>query len=132
MVFNLINSNSELYGIIGHPVSHSLSPIMHNEAFKYLGLNKIYLAFNVTDVEKAILGVKGLNIGGLSITIPHKSDVMPYLDWIDDIAEKIGSVNTIVNEGGILKGYNTDGYGAYMSITNHSIDLNNKSALIIG
>lgn len=128
----MVNSYTDVYGIIGNPVRHSLSPIMHNNAFKALGINAVYLAFEVKQVEEAIKGIKALGIKGVSITIPHKETVIPYLDYIDPTAEKIGAVNTIVNEDNILKGYNSDGIGAYNSIVEKEIDLNDKKVFIIG
>lgn len=112
----IINGKTKIYGIIGEPVSHSLSPIMHNAAFAKLGENRVYLPFPVQDVAAAIQGLKGLNIEGVSVTIPHKEAVMAHLDKIDPIAGKIGAVNTIKCERQekqtLLTGYNTDWLGA--------------------
>ena len=107
-----IDAKTELYGIIGNPVSHSLSPAMHNAAFAALGLNKAYVAFPVTDVAAAITGIKALGIRGASVTIPHKQAVIPFLDTIDPVAEKIGAVNTLVVRDNALHGLNTDWIGA--------------------
>jgi len=107
-----IDAKTELYGIIGNPVSHSLSPAMHNAAFAALGLNKAYAAFPVTDVPAALAGLKALGIRGASVTIPHKQAVIPYLDTIDPVAEKIGAVNTLVVRDNALHGLNTDWIGA--------------------
>jgi len=106
------DTKTSLFGVIGDPVSHSLSPVMHNRAFSEIGYNGIYMAFHVTDIESAIKGVKGLGIKGLSVTIPHKISIMSFLDEIDEMAEKIGAVNTVVNKEGKLFGYNTDCLGA--------------------
>ena len=100
-----LDAKTTLCGIIANPVEHSLSPAMHNAAFEKIGLNYAYLGFCVSDVEGAIRGVRALNIRGLSVTVPHKVAVMPYLDEIDPIAQQIGAVNTVVNENGHLKGY---------------------------
>ncbi len=112
----IINGKTKVYGIIGDPVSHSLSPIMHNAAFTKLGENRVYLPFPVQDVEAAIQGLRGLNIEGVSVTIPHKEAVMSYLDKIDPVALKIGAVNTIKcdhkEKRTFLTGYNTDWLGA--------------------
>ncbi len=111
-----IDGTTKLYGIIGNPVSHSLSPAMHNAAFTELGENRVYLPFPVDDVSAAMQGIKALNIMGASVTIPHKEEVIPYLDRIDPLAAKIGAVNTINREkhDGVIKlcGYNTDWLGA--------------------
>ncbi|MEM4141116.1 MAG: shikimate dehydrogenase, partial [Nitrososphaeria archaeon] len=95
--------------LIGDPIEHTVSPMIHNTAFQKLGLNYMYLAFKVKKdmLKKAIDGVKALNIRGLNVTIPHKIEVIKYLDEVDETAKKIGAVNTIVNNDGILKGYNT-------------------------
>lgn len=127
-----INSQTQVYGIIGNPVRHSLSPVMHNLAFRELNINAVYTAFPVIEVKQAIEGIRALGISGLSITIPHKTAVIPYLDWIDPIAEKMDAVNTIVNEDGQLKGYNTDGIGAFSAIIERINSLDNKKVFIIG
>jgi len=110
----MIDSSTSLYAVLGDPVSHSLSPVMHNSAFVHIGYNGVYFAFNVKgrDLPSAISGIKALGIKGASITIPHKVEVMKYVDNIDEKAAKIGAVNTIVNRDGKLVGYNTDCLGA--------------------
>lgn len=101
-----------VYAIFGNPVGHSLSPVMHNSALTYMGLEGIYLAFRVEDIAAAVAGIRGLDIRGVSVTIPHKVRVMKYLDKIDEMAEEIGAVNTVVNRRGVLCGYNSDCPGA--------------------
>lgn len=127
-----IDSQTRVYGIIGNPVGHSLSPLMHNLAFQKLNINAVYTAFPVTDVKAAIDGIRALNIAGLSVTIPHKTSVIDHLDSIDPIAEKMDAVNTIINENGQLKGYNTDGIGAYKAVLERIPSLDNKNVFIIG
>ncbi|WP_456278212.1 shikimate dehydrogenase [Bacillus sp. AK128] len=126
----------KIYGVIGDPIGHSMSPDMHNESFKALGINGIYKAFHVTPerLQGAIEGVKGLGISGLNVTIPHKVTVMEYLDKIDPLAAQIGAVNTIVNENGILIGYNTDGIGYITGLKEvlRERSLASSSILIIG
>jgi shikimate dehydrogenase len=111
-----INGKTKLYGIIGNPVDHSLSPAMHNAGFAALAENKVYLPFPVRDIQTALAGLKALDIKGVSVTIPHKEAVIPYLDRIDPVALSIGAVNTIDirTEGGekVLYGSNTDWLGA--------------------
>ncbi|MEZ0328076.1 MAG: shikimate dehydrogenase [Dissulfuribacterales bacterium] len=107
-----IDAHTMLFGIFGHPVGHSLSPSMHNAAFRHLNINAVYLAFDVMNLHEAITGVRALNIQGLSITIPYKEAVMPFLDEIDSDARAIGAVNTVVNRDGRLLGFNTDCIGA--------------------
>ncbi|MEB1808146.1 MAG: shikimate dehydrogenase [Bacillaceae bacterium] len=108
----------KLFGLIGHPVSHSMSPSMHNDAFRNLNVNHHYHAFDVKeeDLEAAISGIRALGIKGFNVTIPHKVNVMKFLDEVDDEAKLIGAVNTVVNEDGRLIGYNTDGEGYLQSL----------------
>ncbi len=124
-------NGTKLCCIIGDPVEHSLSPAMHNAAYKALGLNFAYLAFRVTDVKNAIAGIRALGIKGVSVTAPHKISVMQYLDTIDETAKKIGAVNTIVNTNGKLTGYNTDSQGAIMALKEKTT-LPGKRVVILG
>jgi shikimate dehydrogenase len=126
-----INQHTQLYGVIGNPVRHSLSPSLHNAAFRAKGVNAVYLAFEVTDLEGCIRGVRSLGIKGLSITIPFKQDVIPLLDDIDGLARGIGAVNTVVNDNGSLKGYNTDAMGALRALEEKTA-LSGKSVCIVG
>lgn len=107
-----------LVGLLGHPVGHSLSPVMHNTAFQLLGLPYFYTAFDVLpdQLEQAVQGIRAMGIRGVNVTIPHKVAVMPFLDEIDILARQIGAVNTIVNENGRLIGTNTDGEGYVKSL----------------
>ncbi len=125
------DAQTELYGIIGNPVRHSLSPIIHNGAFRRMGLNAVYLAFEVKNLKEAIAGIRGLGIRGLSVTIPFKTEVISHLDEIDPIAKKIKAVNTIVNERGRLIGCNTDWSGALEALE-EKLDLKGKKALVLG
>lgn len=106
-----INSKTKLCCIIGNPVEHSLSPIMHNAGYKALDLNFVFVAFRVSDVKHAMEGLRALNVRGIVVTVPHKLEVMKYVDEIDDVARKIGAVNTIVNDNGVLRAINTDWIG---------------------
>jgi len=126
-----IDSETSLYAVIGDPVSHSLSPLIHNSAFTHINYNGVYLAFNVKDIASAIAGVKSLGIKGVSVTIPHKQTVMKYLDEIDDNASKIGAVNTIINKEGKLVGYNSDCLGAIRALKEKT-DIHGKKIIIIG
>lgn len=129
-----INSHTVLYGIIGYPVRHTLSPIIHNECFKRKKINAVYLAFEVTpsDLKRAIDGVRALGVKGLSVTIPHKKACMKYLDEIDKVALGIGAVNTIINIDGKLSGFNTDYLGVMRSFENKKFNVEGKGALVIG
>lgn len=112
----MLNAQTRMFGIFGHPVGHSLSPAIQNAAFEATGLNAVYTAFDVTDLPKALDGAKALGIGGLSITIPHKEAVIPLLDELSPLASMIGSVNTVVFRDGRAIGNNTDAFGAYAAI----------------
>jgi len=126
-----IDTETTLYGLIGHPVAHSLGPLMHNHAFAETGINGVYLAFDVTDVKSALAGMRALNICGISVTIPHKTEVMQYLDEIDDTARRIGAVNTIVCRDGRLIGYNTDAHGAVCALKEKT-EIRARNVVIIG
>jgi len=126
-----INGTTRIYGILGRPVSHSLSPAMHNAAFRHLGINAVYVAFPVTDLVQAVAGLRGLAIGGVSVTIPFKEEIIPLLDELDSQAATIGAVNTVVNRDGVLTGYNTDWLGAVAALT-AKVGLKGQHVLILG
>lgn len=131
---NEVTGKTRVCGIIGDPVEHSVSPAMHNAAFRELKLDYIYLPFRVApeNLKKAIDGMRALHICGLSVTLPHKVAVMQYLDEIDPLAAKIGAVNTIVNENEKLKGYNTDAAGFIQALKQNGIKLSDRQAVILG
>lgn len=126
-----ISGTTLLYGIIGNPVTHSLSPAMHNSAFAVSDIDAVYLPFPAPDIAAAVIGVRGLGIQGLSVTIPHKENVIPLLDEVDPVAVKIGAVNTIVNKAGVLTGLNTDWLGATRALE-EEIELGGAEAVILG
>ncbi len=126
-----INGTTKLHGILGDPVSHSLSPAMHNAAFAELGLNSVYLPLQTKNVREAIIGLKALGFAGASVTIPHKQAVIPCLDFIDPVAEKIGAVNTLLFKEGSVHGANTDWIGANQAIE-QTTKLPKKKVLILG
>ena len=130
----MISAKTRICGLIGDPVEHSVSPVMHNAAFSSLGLDYIYLPFRVEkgQLAKAIDGVRALNIGGLNVTIPHKVAVIPFLDGLETLAERIGAVNTIVNDNGHLKGYNTDASGFVKALLERGIEPRGKKMVILG
>ena len=129
-----ISGKTRICGIIGDPVDHTLSPPMHNAAFKELNLDFVYVAFRVRkdELKHAIAGAKSLDIHGLNVTMPHKNAVMKHLDEIDSTAKSIGAVNTILNDEGRLKGYNTDGLGALKALKENDISLKGKKMLLLG
>jgi len=127
----MIDAHTELYGIIGNPVRHTLSPIIHNGAFRRMGLNAAYLAFEVRNLKEAVSGIRGLGIRGMSVTIPFKTQIIPFLDEVESLAGKIKAVNTVVNKGGKLIGYNTDWYGAIEALEER-VDLKDKKVTLLG
>jgi len=127
----MINGWTELYGIIGNPVRHSLSPMIHNGAFKRLGWNAVYLTFEIKNLEEALRGIRGLGVRGVSVTHPFKTNVIPFLDKVEGLAKKIGAVNTIVNREGRLIGYNTDCDGALEALE-EKMDLRKKRVVLLG
>jgi len=129
-----ISSRTRVCALIGDPVEHSLSPIMQNKAFNHLGLDFVYVVFEVkkTDLEKAIEGVRSLRIHGLNVTKPLKVDVVPYLDVLDENALEVGAVNTVLNMDGRLIGYNTDGKGALEALRRSGVDVKDVKVVILG
>jgi shikimate dehydrogenase len=128
-----ITAHTKLCGLLGNPVEHSLSPAIHNAAFQKLGLDFVYLAFKVEDLEGAVRGIRALgNLRGFSVTIPHKVAIIPFLDEVEQTAAHIGSVNTILVEQGKLIGHNTDASGALRALRNGGAPLKGQQALMIG
>lgn len=113
-----LDSHTIMYGVFGDPIHHSRSPIMLNRAFRESGLNAAYGAFHVKPdmLQNALQGVRGMQFGGVNVTIPHKVETMKWMDELDETAEAIGAVNTVVNKEGRLIGYNTDGIGYTRSL----------------
>lgn len=126
-----INGSTILHGIMGNPVSHSLSPAMHNSAFAALQLNAVYVPFPVGDVAAAMTGFKALGVRGVSVTIPHKQAVIPHLDSIDPLAARIGAVNTLDIQHGLISGHNTDWIGANRALE-EKMPLPGKKVLLLG
>lgn len=126
-----IKGSTNIVGLIGHPVEHSFSPPMHNAAFRALEMDYAYVAFDVdpSNLESAIDGAKSLDIKGFNVTIPHKIEVMKYLDEIDEVAGLIGAVNTI--DFSDMKGYNTDGIGAVKAIEEVA-SIKNRKVVVAG
>lgn len=130
-VLSSCNPPAKNYVLLGNPVGHSLSPLMHNAALKKMDIQETYSACCVKDISQAIESIKGMNIRGASVTIPFKVAVMDYLDDIDYDALEIGAVNTIVNHNGRLTGYNTDWLGLILALK-QSMTIANKTFAIIG
>lgn len=130
-----MNSNLIVCLTMGHPVRDSKSPLMHNTGYKALGIEKdfIFLPSEVKpeNLEKAMTSARNLKVRGVSVTMPHKQEIIKYLDILDDAAEEIGAVNTVVNEEGELTGYNTDWIGAIKALEKKT-SLNGKKVAVIG
>lgn len=128
-----IGPSTRLCALIGNPVGHSLSPAIHNRAFAELGLDYVYLAFRVEDVAGALAGMRALeNFRGMSVTIPHKVSILRHLDEVAEVDRGIGSVNTVVNDGGKLKGFGSDGPGALRALADAGVRVRGKQVTILG
>lgn len=129
-----VNGKTKIAGIFGYPIEHTLSPEMHNSAFKALGMNNCYVPFSVSpdELAYAVQSIRSLDLLGVNITVPHKENVMPLLDRIDKEAAFIGAVNTITNKEGTLTGYNTDGRGFMSSVSEQGISVEGKDIFIAG
>jgi shikimate dehydrogenase len=130
-----ISGKTQVCGVIGDPIEHTLSPTIHNAAFNDLKLDFVFLAFNVkaAELENAMRGMQGLGIHGLNVTMPHKSTVIAYLDEVDSTVKFLGSANTILNKDGKLYGFNTDGTGALKALRENGVEkLSEKEVLLLG
>lgn len=126
-----VDRDTQVYGIVGSPLTHTLSPEMHNAAFKAMGMNAVYKVFETDNLKASLKSMVSAGVKGLSVTIPYKTEVIPLLDEIDKVALRLGAVNTIVNSSGRLIGYNTDAEGFLTSLGPDGIS-SYKNALIIG
>lgn len=129
-----ITGHTQLTGLLGSPVSHSISPMMHNEAFRQLNLDYVYLAFDVgiAHMESAVNGLRTLNVRGFNVTMPGKN-IMPSLcDKLTPAAEICGAVNTVVNDNGILTGYTTDGTGYMRAVQDAGHNIIGKKMTLLG
>lgn len=130
----MTDSSTRLYGLLGNPVSGSKSPWIHNHVFESCDINGVYLAFTIApeDLGSAVIGLKALKAKGLSVTIPYKTDIIPFMDSIDPMAEALGAVNTVVSSEGHWRGYNTDGTGLLAVIKRHVPDIAKLRVLVLG
>ncbi len=130
----MISGKTKVCGVIGDPIEHTMSPVMHNAAFKELGLDYLYVSFRVRKEElgKAVESIRALNIRGLNVTTPHKVAIIPFLDELDPLVERIGAVNTIVNDDGVLTGYNTDATGFLQALLDKGVKPERKNTVILG
>ena len=130
----MIDSTTQLYGLIGNPIMGSRSPWIHNHVFNTCDIPGVYLAFNVESKQlgEAVSGLKALGVKGFNVTIPYKSDIIPFLDSIDPVAKQMGAVNTVVCKDGHWNGYNTDGPGLIAVLKRHVPDLEKQKILVLG
>lgn len=130
----MLTGRTRNLGVMGWPISHSLSPVLQNAAIEKAGCDYVYTALPVKpeDLPQAVAGLKALNFRGWNVTIPHKAAIMPLLDEIDEDARIIGAVNTVVNEDGQLIGYNTDAAGFIQALLDEHFDLQGKAAALLG
>jgi len=130
----LISGKTRICGLIGDPVEHTMSPAMHNAAFRETVIDYRYVPFRVKKDElgQAVQGLRALNFRGFNVTIPHKVAVLQFLDKLDPLAEKIGAVNTVVNDNGVLTGYNTDASGFLQALLERGNEPAGKNVVILG
>ena len=129
-----ISGKTRVCGVIGDPIEHTLSPIIHNAAFQELKLDYLFLAFRVkpAEVANAVNGMRALNIRGLNVTMPHKTAVVKHLDRVDLSAQIVNSVNTILNKENLLFGFNTDGVGALKALKENGVEPKGRKVLLLG
>lgn len=134
MAGNPITGKTRVCGVIGDPIEHTMSPAMHNAAFEEMGMDYRYVPFRVRKEElgKAIDGMRALNLRGLNVTIPHKVAIIPFLDKLDIMAERVDAVNTVVNDDGVLTGYNTDATGFLQALLERGVEPEGKRVVILG
>lgn len=130
----MITGHTKLTGLLGSPVAHSISPMMHNEAFELLGLDYAYLAFDVnTDKLKTVIdGLRAMNVRGFNLTMPNKNLMCELCDKLSPVAEITGSVNTVINDHGIFTGHTTDGIGYMESVKEAGLNLIGKKITVLG
>lgn len=130
----MINGYTRTCGLIGNPVEHTMSPVIHNTLAEATGENLAYVPFHVPTglLEDAINGAYALNLLGLNVTVPYKSEVIPYLQDMDPLAERIGAVNTLVRQDKGFKGYNTDMPGLYRAMCDDGVKIEGEKVLILG
>ncbi|HBT83519.1 MAG TPA: shikimate dehydrogenase [Desulfuromonas sp.] len=130
-----LRGTTSVYGILGDPVAHSLSPLMQNAAFAASGIDAVYVPFHVppSELAAAVAGLRSLAVCGVNLTIPHKEAILPLLDEVDEAARQIGAVNTVVNRTGKLSGYNTDAGGFLASLADDlNISARGRRGLLLG
>ncbi len=128
--FREVGPSTRLLGIVGNPLDHSRSPVLHNRAFQAMGLDYVYMKFPVERVDDFFDHARSIGIGGFSVTIPHKVDVMPYLERVTAEARAVGAVNTVYLDGTLWKGDNTDMHGIREALK--GFDVQGKKVVVLG
>jgi len=128
------SAGTKVFCVIGDPIEHSLSPIMHNAAFRHLKIDAVYVAFKVkkAELEGAVKGMRSFGICGMNVTMPHKTAITNYLDAVDPVAGFVGAVNTVLNADGKLVGFNTDNVGAVMALKENGVEPKGRKFLLLG
>ena len=129
-----ITGHTGLTALLGSPVAHSISPMMHNESFRYHNLDYVYLCFDVNEEGLAIAvdGLKKIGIRGFNLTMPNKNKMIEFVDHLSPAGELIGAINTVVNDDGILTGHNTDGVGFMRSLEDAGHNVIGKTMTVLG
>ncbi len=129
-----VSGSTVVCGIVGDPVEHSMSPAMQNAAFSVAGLNYVYVPFRLPrgSARACAVAMREMGIRGLNVTVPHKVDIIPFLDWVDPCALRIGAVNTIVNDAGVLQGHNTDAAGFMRGLEGGGVDVRGRRVIVVG
>lgn len=129
-----INHSTKIVGVIGHPIKHSNSPMMHNYAFNKANLDYVYLPFDIAsaNLKDALKGMVALSIKGFNVTVPHKERIVEYLDELSDSAKIVNAVNTVVNENGKLYGYNTDVNGIIETLKPYADEITGETVSVFG
>ncbi|WP_283679801.1 shikimate dehydrogenase [Lentilactobacillus sp. Marseille-Q4993] len=130
----MIDGNTKLYGLLAHPAHHSLSPLIHSEAFKQLGINGAYLAFDTEtdDLSSVFNSMKQMKIGGFNLSMPYKREALRHMDEVTPDAQKLGAINTVVNRNGKLFGTSTDGVGFIQALADEQVAVAGKRAVVLG
>ena len=125
---------TKTFAVIGDPIDHSLSPNIHNSAFRELDLDCTYIAYKIpkNELNYGLDALKKIKISGFNVTIPHKIDIMKFLDHVDEDSKLIGASNTVTNQNGVLTGYNTDMQGFLDPIIQRELDIKNSNILLYG
>ncbi len=130
----IITGHTQLTGLLGSPIAHSISPMMHNEAFHQLNLDYVYLAFDVAEAElkAAVDGLRAMKVRGFNLTMPHKKAICSLCDSLSPVSEILGTVNTIVNDNGHFTGYTTDGIGYMRGLHEDGHNIIGKKMTLLG